>query len=162
VNLALIAFADGDYERSRELTLRALGVFRERNHQLGCATGLLNLSCVALYSGEVDEARASLRESIEICARLRYGALSASCLLACAAILAHTTRPREAASLLGASEKLLEEMGSRPEATEQQMYDETQALIRAALDDREIAGAWQAGRELALDQALSLALTCLD
>lgn len=161
-NLALIAFAEGDYERSRELTLRAIDVFRERNNQLGYATGLLNLACVALYCGEVDEARASLRESIEICASLRYAALSASCVLACAAILAHTNRPREAASLLGASENLLEEMGSRLEATEQQMHDETHALTQAALDDGEIAVAWKAGRELALDQALSLALACLD
>ena len=116
-----------------------MGIFRERNNQLGCATGLLNLACVALYSGDVDEARSSLRESIGICAALRYGALSTSCLQACAAILAHTKRPREAASLLGASERLLEEMGSRPEATERQMNEETQALIRAELDDRELA-----------------------
>ena len=42
------------------------------------------------------------------------------------------------------------------------MNEETQALIRAELDDREIAVAWQAGREMALDEALSLALACLD
>jgi predicted ATPase len=161
-NLALIAFAEGDYERSRELTLRALEVFRERNNQLGYATGLLNLACVALYSGDVDEARSRLRESIEICAPLHYGALSASCVLACAAILARTNEPRKAASLLGSSEKLLEEMGSHLEVTEQQMYDETQVLIRSAADDREIAVAWQAGRELEVDEALSLALACLD
>ncbi len=162
LNVALIAFAEGDYERSRELTLRAIGIFRERNNQLGCATGLLNFACVALYCGDIEEARTSLRESIGICASLRYDALSASCLLACAAILAHTNRPAEAASVLGASEMRLEEMGSRREATEEQMYDETHALIRAALDDREAAVAWEAGRELKLDQALTLALACLD
>ena len=145
VNLALIAFAESDYEQSRELTLRAMGIFRERNNQLGCATALLNLACVALYCGRVDEARTSLRESIEICASLRYDALSASCLLACAAILAHTNRPTEAASALGASEMRLEEMGARREVTELQMFDETDALIRASLDDRETAVAWQAG-----------------
>ena len=162
INLGEIAFLERDYELSRELTLLAMAIFRERNNQLGCATGLLNLACVALYSGDVDEARSSLRESIGICAALRYGALSTSCLQACAAILAHTKRPREAASLLGASERLLEEMGSRPEATERQMNGETQVLIRVELDDRDIAVAWQAGREMALDQALPLALACLD
>ncbi len=162
INLGEIAFLERDYERSRELTLLAMGIFRERNNQLGCATGLLNLACIALYCGDVEEARSSLRESIEICVAPRYDALSASCLQACAAILAHTKRPREAASLLGASERLLEEMGSRPEATERQMNEETQALIQAALDEQGFANAWQAGRELTLDQALSFALTCLD
>ncbi len=162
INLGEIAFLERDYELSRELTLQAMGTFRERNNQLGCATGLLNLACVALYCGDVEEARSSLRESIGICVALRYDALAASCVQACAATLAHTMRPREAASLLGANERLLEEMGSRPEATQRQMNEETQALIRAELDDREIAVAWQAGREMALDEALSLALTCLD
>ena len=162
INLGEIAFLERDYELSRELTLQAMGTFRERNNQLGCATGLLNLACVAMYCGDVEEARSSLRESIGICVALRYDALAASCVQACAAILAHTMRPREAASLLGANERLLEEMGSRPEATQRQMNEETQALIRAELDDREIAAAWQAGREMALDEALSLALTCLD
>jgi predicted ATPase len=161
-NLALIAFAEGDYERSRELTLQALTVFRERDNQLGSATALLNLACVALYCGDVDDARSSLRESIEICGELGYGALSASCIEACAAILAHTDRCREAASLLGASEKLLEDMGSSLEATEQQMHAQTQALIHAALDDREAALAWQAGKELELHKAISLARTYLD
>ena len=162
INLGEIAFLERDYELSRELTLLALGIFRERNNQLGCATGLLNLACVALYCGDGEEARSSLRESIGICVALRYDALAATCVQACAGILAHTMRPREAASLLGASERLLEEMGSRPEATQRQMNEETQALIRAELDDREIAVAWQAGREMALDEALSLALACLD
>ncbi len=162
INLGEIAFLERDYELSRELTLLAMGIFRERNNQLGCATGLLNLACVALYCGDGEEARSSLRESIGICVALRYDALAASCVQACAGILAHTMRPREAASLLGANERLLEEMGSRPEATQRQMNEETQALIRAELDDREIAVAWQAGREMALDEALSLALTCLD
>jgi predicted ATPase/class 3 adenylate cyclase len=162
INLGEIAFLERDYERSRELTLLAMEVFRERDNQLGCATGLLNLACVALYSDDVDEARSSLRESIGLCVAMRYSALSTSCVQACAAILAHTNRPREAASLLGASERLLEDMGSRPEATQRQMNEDTQALIRAELGDREIAVAWQAGREMALDQALSLALARLD
>jgi predicted ATPase/class 3 adenylate cyclase len=162
INLGEIAFLERDYERSRELTLLALAVFRERNNQLGSATGLLNLACVDLYSGKVDEARSSLRESIEICVALRYDALSTACVQACAGLLAHTKRPREAASLLGAGERLLEEMGSRPEATQRQMNEETRALIRAGLDDREMAVAWQAGREMALEQALSFALTRLD
>ena len=162
INLGEIAFLERDYEVARELTLLAMGIFHERDNQLGRATGLLNLACVALYTGDVDDARSLLRESIGICVALRYGALSTSCVQACAAILAHTKRPREAASLLGASERLLEEMGSRPEATERQMNEETQGLIRAELDDPEIAAAWQAGREMALDQALSLALASID
>ncbi len=161
-NLALIAFAEADYELSRALTLRAMDVFRERNSPLGCATGLFNLACVALYSGDVDEARSSLRESIEICMQRRYVSLSASVLLASAALNARINRLSEAASLLAASETLLEEMGSHREATEQRLEDDTQVLIRAELNDSEIAVAWQAGRQLMLDRALSLALASLD
>jgi non-specific serine/threonine protein kinase len=161
-NLALIAFAEGDYARSRELTVRAMGIFRERNNQLGNATCLLNLACVALYLGDGEGARSSLRQSIGICLELRYGALSASCLLACAAVLAHTERERDAAGLLAASENVLEEMGTQREATEEQMYNETKARIRAALDESEAAAARQLGRALTPDDALSLALVALE
>jgi predicted ATPase/class 3 adenylate cyclase len=161
-NLALILFAEGDYERARELTRQATGIFRERENQLGYVIGLRNLACAALYCGDVDDARSTLRESIDICAVLRYEAVLESCFRACAAILARTDQPREAAVLLGASEKLLEEMRSPLEATERGMHDETQALIRATLGEREIAVAWKAGKELALEEAVSLALASLD
>jgi tetratricopeptide (TPR) repeat protein len=161
-NLALIAFAEGDYERARELTLQATAIFRERNNQLAYAICRRNLACAALYCGDVDEARSSLREAIDICAALRYEAVFESCLRAGAAILARTNRPREAAALLGASERLLDEMRAPIEATDQQMQDETQALIRAVLDDRGTAVAWSSGKELTLDEAVSLALASLD
>ncbi|MBA2643686.1 MAG: hypothetical protein H0U82_12280 [Actinobacteria bacterium] len=137
-------------------------VFRDWNNPLGHAAGLLSLACAALYCDDVAEARSSLRESIRICAELRYGTLSAACLRACAAILARTNEPRDAACFLGASQKLLEEMRSPLEVTEQRMHEETQALIRAALDDEEIAAAWDAGRVLSVDEALSRALSYLD
>jgi tetratricopeptide (TPR) repeat protein len=161
-NLALIAFAEGDYERARELCLQATDIFREWNNQLGYAIGLRNLACAALYCGDVEEARSSLRESIGICAALRYEAILEACFRAGAAILAQTNRPREAAGLLGASERLRDEMRAPIEATEQQMHDETQAVIRAVLDDRDTAVAWSAGKELTLDEAVSLALASLD
>ena len=161
-NLALIAFAQGDYERSRALTLRAMGIFHERNNQLGYATALVNLACVAIYCDDLPEARARLRESIDMCITLRYDALSASATHACAALLARTDRPRDAALFLGAVDRMLEDMGSMLEVTEQQMQDDTEASIRLRLQDREIAVARQKGRELALDQALSLALASLD
>jgi non-specific serine/threonine protein kinase len=161
-NLALIAFAERDYAGCRELLLQAIGIFRERSNQLGYATSLLGLACASLYCGDVGEARLSLRESIGISAALRYDVLTASCLRASAAVLVRTDRPREAASLLGASEKLLEDMHAPLEVTEHAMHDETQALIRAALDDRERAAAWRSGRELTLDEAVSLALGSLD
>jgi tetratricopeptide (TPR) repeat protein len=161
-NLANIAFAQGDYERARELSLEATAIFRERNNQLGYATGLLNLACAAIYCGDVDEARSALRDSIGLCAALRYTALSPGCLRACAAILAHTNQAREAAALLGASEKALEVMGSPLEATERHMHDETQASIRAVLGDEDVTAAWESGRALTLDEAVSMAIASLD
>ena len=53
-------------------------------------------------------------------------------------------------------------MRSPLEATELQLHDDTEASIRAALDDREAAMAWESGKTLSLDDALSLAPASLD
>jgi predicted ATPase len=157
-NLSLIAFAEGDYERARELALQATAIFRERNNELGYATGLLSLACTDLYLGHTADARSSLRESLAICAELRYDSLAVSCLRAAAAILARDGRPRDAACLLGASERLIEEMGMSLETTERRMDEDTRACIRRALGTGETAAAWESGRGLSLDEARSLAL----
>ena len=160
-NLALVVFAEGDYERARELTLEAIAVFRERKNQLGYAIGLRNLACAALYCGDLDEARTALRESIAIGVELRYESVLESCFRAGAAILARTNRTRDAAALLGASQKLIDEMRSQLEVTELRMHDETQALIRAALGDQS-AAACRAGKKLTLDEAVEYALASID
>jgi len=91
----------------------------------------------------------------------RYDAVLEACLRAGAAILARST-PREAAALLGAGERLLDEMRSHIDATDRRMHTETQVLLQAALDPGEIETAWKAGWELTSDEAVSLALSCLD
>jgi tetratricopeptide (TPR) repeat protein len=161
-NLANIALAEGDYDRARELSSQAASIFRERNNELGVATALLSLSRAALYGGRLDEARSFLRESLALCVDLRYSVLGVSCLHASAAILARADRHRDAASLLGAGEKLLDEMRSTLDATERPMQEETRALIRDALQEGETAVAWESGRALSLEGALSFALAALD
>jgi hypothetical protein len=67
--------------------------------------------------------------------------------------------PADAVWLLGASERLLLEMGvPRWDPAD---YEQTVATLRAEIGDEAFEEAWTAGAALAEDEALSLAASCL-
>ena len=71
--------------------------------------------------------------------------------------LAVAGQPARAATLLGAGEDLLEEIGvGAPWISE--MNDESRDRIRAQIDEEAFAAAWEAGRGLTADEAVVLAL----
>jgi hypothetical protein len=68
--------------------------------------------------------------------------------------------PAAAVRLLGASQRLLSEMGVR--RWDPADYEQTVAALRAELGEAAFEEAWAEGAALSEDEALSLAARCLD
>ena len=67
-------------------------------------------------------------------------------------------RAETAASLLGASEGVGERVGAPIQTYAKQVFDERAAPVRERLTEPEVAAAWEAGRAMSEDDAVSLAL----
>jgi non-specific serine/threonine protein kinase len=74
-----------------------------------------------------------------------------------AAVLANG-QPRRAAQLLGAAEALRETSGALVAAVDLSRYAALVTQVRGQLRDDTFAAAWREGREMAIDQAINLAL----
>ena len=66
-------------------------------------------------------------------------------------------RPRRAAVLLGAAERLREEAGAGMLAIERAEYESQLTLVRESLDTAEFEHAWAEGRAMSTDDAVALA-----
>jgi hypothetical protein len=80
------------------------------------------------------------------------------CLQGLAAVACDQDDARRAAQLLGAVEALREAIGSPLFPLERADYDRTSAAVRAQLDAATFAAAWEAGRAMSLEQAITYAL----
>ena len=78
-----------------------------------------------------------------------------------ARLLALAGEADAATRVLATGAMLQEEMGARPMAWLKRGNDESLALIRARLDDAAFLEAWEQGRALTADEAVTLALTAL-
>jgi hypothetical protein len=73
-------------------------------------------------------------------------------------VAAERGQPHRAAHLGGAAEALREALGVPLPADGRAGHDQTLAALRAALGEESAATAWAAGRALALEDAITLAL----
>lgn len=103
-----------------------------------------------------------LKESTRIYRDLGDLASIAMNLCRFALALAVEGRAATAAQALASSEALYEEIGTSVDAWIVEMNDSTLARIRAQLDQAAFAEAWEQGRRLSLDAAVTLALDSLD
>jgi predicted ATPase/class 3 adenylate cyclase len=139
----------------------------ERRHRqvVDSATGqsrlyaLANLGLVLSLLGRLDEAEASFREVLQIVVATRtttelilYG------FEGLAAVAGSGAEDQRAAQLWGVSSGISEATGYVLAPAEQHLHDELVPEVRTRLGERGFEGAWDTGRQLALDEALGLAL----
>jgi predicted ATPase len=156
-NLGDLALQSREWERVVELCGRSSLLREELGDEWGMALARCNVALAELELGRLQAAAASLRVVLDT--SLKVGAnMVVTFGLGCSAALASALgRTHEAARLCGAASRLLEELGSRREAMEQDLFDRTMESVRASLGsdaDAEI----QRGRELSLDEAAAVAL----
>jgi DNA-binding CsgD family transcriptional regulator/tetratricopeptide (TPR) repeat protein len=152
-----IARAAGDYDRAVGLLEASLN--RQEGNAWLATSALFSLGHVALVQSETERAAALFRETLDRCRRLgdRLGlALSVEGL---AWVAATNRRPELAARLFGAADGLRERIGVSVEVGWTSDHERYLEQTRTMLDEPTFGAEWAAGRVLAPDEAIALALS---
>jgi hypothetical protein len=116
------------------------------------------LARVRLALDDADGAERALAESVEAARSVGDKHGLADALETAAAVATVRGRAVEAAELLGAAEALREAIGAHRQSDTARWYAEARARAEAALEPDVFAAALEAGRRLAPDDALALAV----
>ena len=155
--LAMACAELGERDRARTLNEDALRRARAMGYRQIEATTLDGLARIAMEDGRVRDSLATAAESLRIYHMLGDPHGVAIELRRCARALAPMGEGRTAALLLAAADVLHGEIGGTMPWVAR-MKEESIASIRAQLHEAALAAAWEEGRTLAIDQAVSLVL----
>ncbi|HEX3722035.1 MAG TPA: BTAD domain-containing putative transcriptional regulator, partial [Nitrolancea sp.] len=158
--LAEDARLHGDYATAARDYREALELDQLLGDQQGTAVRLHNLGYIALHDGDVAQAVRSFCAAYALDQALDYRTGPLSFLEGMAAAMSAAGRPELSARFYGAWEANCALPGTefRLHPPDQQEFDRYTARAAAALDDACFARAWEAGRQLSLQQAVSEAL----
>jgi predicted ATPase/class 3 adenylate cyclase len=154
-HLGTVAQRRGALDQARELLAQSLALFQSLRHTAGVGTVLNQLGRVALRTGNIANARELFNESLAIFRELGQKRNIALSLVGLAGIVGQEGQAEQAARMLGAAERLLNDIGAVLEPVDRAEYDRGVAGVRAQLDPAAFAAAWEAGRAIALEQANS-------
>jgi predicted ATPase/DNA-binding NarL/FixJ family response regulator len=154
---ALIAREQGDTGRAARLFREALDLFRAIGDDWGASNSLANLGQVMLADGDRAGAAAAFREALQVQRALGDILHMPECFEGLAA-LAADRQARRAARLLGASEALRDRLGAPVAGVDQARLTDVVERVRRSIRPEAFQSAWQDGRGLAMDQAITLAL----
>jgi predicted ATPase/DNA-binding XRE family transcriptional regulator len=162
--LSLVPYSLGDLARSRGRYAEAAAHYRESLELIGEAGSpgwrgdcLHSLGHVTHRQGHGRQARAHFAEALLLCRELgdRRGVAESLAGLAC---LVAETRPLRTARLFGSIAVAVEAMGSRLNRSHQADHEHSLATARNRVGDAAFDAAWERGRSLTLEQAVSEAL----
>jgi predicted ATPase len=121
------------------------------------SNALINLGWVHHWLGDLEAARARLREAVKHAAVPDNRESLGRALEALAAVTVTGGEPELAATLFGAAEGVRRSIGAGVWMTDRVSHDQTEAQLRTQLGDTAYVAATDRGRRLTLDQVLELA-----
>nr|MDQ2996702.1 tetratricopeptide repeat protein [Chloroflexota bacterium] len=147
------------YDRAAQLHHESLECFQAfgDNHR-GSAWGYQSLGESALGLGHLDEAARWLAQGLTIGQMLSDQASMSWCLAGLGSVAAFDEDPERAARLWGAAERLQQAIGCRPAPAARATYERALAVARAQLGEDAFGVAWEAGRTMTIEQAVTEAL----
>jgi len=154
---ARIAREQGDLTRARQLAEESLGLFQAVGDLFGSAQQFANVGHVRLALADRPAAAEAFRQALVTWRSIGNTLDVAECLEGVAAVLANG-QARRAAQLLGAAEALRETSGALVAAVDLSRYAALVTRVKGLLRDDTFAAAWRGGREMAIDEAMDLAL----
>jgi predicted ATPase len=137
----------GNYARAAEFLSAAISLYRGEGDRVLLGLAVHCLGDVALDRDDLEEAARWYREALEVAQEPRG---KIACLGGLACVLARRGRPREAATLWGAVSSTVERLGIHGFALDAGHYEKDLGSLRGTPE-------WMAGRELTLEEAVSLA-----
>jgi tetratricopeptide (TPR) repeat protein len=160
--LGELARSQNDYDAAQRYYEESLLLVKETGEHQREAMLLNNLSFVAYRQGDyrqsLELAQQSLIDALELKSEFRQACFIATLAGPAAAL----GQPERAARLLGASYARFEALGTRHAPVDQKEIEQFEGAIRRQLGEKAFEKAWQAGQEMALQVAVSLALEEMD
>jgi non-specific serine/threonine protein kinase len=160
--LGLVALRQGDLARAGRLAEEAVALRRQIGERYLLASSLDLVGQVAMAEGHNAEARAALRESLHLRRDQGDRAGIADTLESIAALAATEKQRERAVQLAGAAARIREEIGTQQYPMKRAMLDRWLVPVRQALGTETTTLAWEAGRDMAVEQALDLALAATE
>jgi non-specific serine/threonine protein kinase len=159
-HLGLIPLGKGDYARAARYFEEALEGSRELGDRLISSIALHNLAWTSRLQGDHERAARLYKEGLGIAVELGDEAGVAYCLEGLASLSAADTKPKYKVRLFGASEAILESVGTPlyVQIQDRAVYDHAVEELRSHFGEEAFEVAWAEGRAMAPEQAVGYAL----
>jgi predicted ATPase/DNA-binding SARP family transcriptional activator len=157
-NLAQAVRRQGDPSEGRRLLEESLDLMRTTANNEGICACLLDLGDLLQEEGRDDESLERLRESIRISFKFEFRVRVFAALLLIAGIFFRLRSVREAAMLVGATERLVSDVSIVLEESEARAYEDILDNLRDTFPDDELTALLEEGRSMPLSQAVEVAL----
>jgi hypothetical protein len=158
-NLGIVAYLQGDYASARLLSEESLAIQRTLGNRPGIAFALHNSGRAISAEGDSTRAAALQRESLLLFVEVSSAQGIADTLDAFAVLDLARGRAERAAQLWGAVQGLRDDRGAPLPPGRQQQLAQNTAAVSALLGEERYAAAFEAGREMTVDEAVALALS---
>ena len=158
-NLADYELTVGAYERAEPLFSESLELLRARGDTANVARSLFNLGAVALQLDRLDQAEGQFSESLVLSREADDKEDMCWALVGFGALAAARRHGERAAILMGAAERLLDEMGAAFKTFERSLHDGAATRAETLLGAQAYAEAHAAGTRLTLTEALDIAVS---
>ena len=161
-NLGNMAAEMQDYQSARLWMEECLQMLREQKNDSGIASCLTNLGNMAYHREDYASAFALHQEGLTIKSKLQDKLGIAISLESMASLAFHAQRPERAVLLLGAEERLRQELEAPREPDPQAASSRLFAEAILGLSDERLAKARAEGHAMALEEAIAYALRNAD
>jgi hypothetical protein len=141
-----------------ELCGRSSEIRRSLGNLWGAALCLCNVAEAQRELGLLDDAARNLHQALEDSLAVDARMVVLACFEAGAMLAADRDRPQGAATLLGASVQLREELETAIDDYDHTLLEGVEGETRALLSDDDFERAYERGRSLLLEDAAALAL----
>jgi predicted ATPase/DNA-binding CsgD family transcriptional regulator/DNA-binding XRE family transcriptional regulator len=157
--LGELALLRGDHETARIDLAHALDMFRRQGNPQHSALALEGLGRVALAKSNRREAFAYLAQSLRLLDDIGNRKDLVECLESFAALAAAQSMTEVALQLAGAAVAIRESIGAVQSPFRRDLLERSLSVAPGGVTDHIYAHAWQAGRELTIQEAIALALS---
>ena len=158
-NLGGVAFYRGDYLEARRFYTESLELRREMGDKWGIANSIYNLGEVAQHEGEYERSGDLYKESLVLRHEVGDRRGICICLDGVAAVAMHTEQYMLSAILISAADALRDATSAPRTAAAQADYERISSRVRMELGEEEYSRAWESGRMMGFEEALTLALS---
>src|SRR6266568_5059015 len=153
--LGMVTWLQGDVARACSLLEESLVVFTEAGERGRTASVYRSQGLIALGQGDAAAARARLEESLQISLELDHKGSIAQGLEGVAAVMAAQGEGVAAVWCLSAAQRLRETIGMSLPSLLQALHEVTLASVRTHLGEQAVARAWEEGRSMTPEHALT-------